>query len=199
MTRLALVGGVLVILACQSKSESPPPGASTPPPEAKPAKSPDAIQGSGGEPACRAAASQERPTVRWAADTALRADLNYDGAPDAVFWGPEGDSLFVVGIVECVPGRAGRVWLFPIPARKVFGTTNLEISVVNPAFGQGYFAENCLGAETTADCRHLGELNTRLQSAYDRGGRGLQIGVPDIDNYHLYWDAAGNQFVTWRP
>lgn len=147
---------------------------------------------------CRAAAVQANPNVRWSGEPALQADLNYDGGPDLVVWGTDGDSLFVFSIVECAGQQPGKIWSFPLRARAAFGTVELGVSLVNPAFGEGYFRENCMGAETTSQCRQLATLNTRLEAAYQQGGRGLMVGVPDRHNVHLYWDSETNQFVMWR-
>src|SRR5258705_155717 len=92
------------------------------------------------------AAIEQAPNVRWVADMSLSADLTYDGAAERVYWGTGGDTAFVVAIVECAEGKPGRVWAFPLRARAMYGTTDLEISLVNPAFGRGFFAENCLEA-----------------------------------------------------
>jgi hypothetical protein len=86
--------------------------------------------------ACRSAAGNERPAVRWAKDTSFHADLNYDQASDLVVWGTEGDSVFVVSIIECAQGRPGRVWFVPL-RRAVWGTLDIDVSLVNPAFGRG--------------------------------------------------------------
>ena len=149
--------------------------------------------------ACRAAAARENPMVRWALDTALIADLNYDGSPELVVWGNEGDSLFVFSIVECSGNRSGHVWSMPLRAMAAFGTTNLDVELENPAMGEGYFQENCLGAETTSECRHLRKVDKELEVAYSRGGRGLSVGVEDRDHVHIYWDPESKGFVSWRP
>jgi hypothetical protein len=149
--------------------------------------------------ACRDTAAREEPAVHWAADTALTADLNYDGAPELVVWGSEGDSLFVFTVVECSGSRPGRVWSFPLNAFKVFGTTNLDIALTDPAPGEGYLAENCVATDTTAECQHLRTINPVLEAAYARGARGLSVGVVDRDHVHIYWDPEQHEFVTWRP
>jgi hypothetical protein len=149
--------------------------------------------------ACRGAAARNNPLVRWASDTALTADLNYDGAPELVVWGNEGDSLFVFSIVECSGNKSGHVWSMPLRAKAAFGTTNLDVALEDPAFGEGYFQENCLGAETTSECRHLRKIDKELEAAYSRGGRGLSVGVEDRDHVHIYWDPDSKGFVSWRP
>jgi len=197
--RAVCVGLTLAALAsfgCKSKPEAPQKALQK---ESVPPASVPVVQTVSGDAECRGAANEKEPNVRWVADTSLSADLTYDGAADRVYWGTGGDTAFVVAIVECAEGKAGRMWMFPLRARAMYGTTDLEIALVNPAFGHGYFAENCLGAESTANCRQLGELNTRLEAAYQRGGRGLQIGIPDRDNVHVYWDSVADKFVTWRP
>jgi len=146
--------------------------------------------------ACSSAAGNERPTVRWAKDTSFHADMNYDKAPDLVVWGTEGDSVFVVSIIECAEGRPGRIWNVPL-RRAVWGTLDIEVSLVNPAFGRGYLEENCMGAESTPECQQLAALETRLEAAYEAGGRGLQIGVPDRHNLHVYWDSDSTKFIMW--
>src|SRR5258705_7172627 len=88
---------------------------------------------------CRGAAIEQAPNVHWVADRSLSADLTYDGAAERVYWGTGGDTAFVVAIVECAEGKPGRVWAFPLRGRAMFGTTDLEIFLVNPAFGQGCF------------------------------------------------------------
>jgi hypothetical protein len=54
-----------------------------------------------------------------------------------------------------------------------------------------------MGAETTPECQHLAALETRLEAAFEGGGRGLQIGVPDRHNLHVYWDSDSTKFVMW--
>jgi hypothetical protein len=149
--------------------------------------------------ACRAAAARDNPLVRWASDTGLTADLNYDGSPELVVWGNEGDSLFVFSIVECSGNKSGHVWSMPLRAMAAFGTTNLDIALENPALGEGYFTENCMGAETTSECRHLRNIDKELEAAYSRGSRGLSVGVEDRDHVHIYWDPESKGFVSWRP
>ena len=149
--------------------------------------------------ACRAAAARKNPLVRWASDTALTADLNYDGSSELVVWGNEGDSLFVFSIVECSGNKSGKVWSMPLRAMAAFGTTNLDVALEDPALGEGYFAENCMGAETTSECRHLRKIDKELEAAYSRGGRGLSVGVEDRDHVHIYWDPESKGFVSWRP
>lgn len=148
---------------------------------------------------CREAAARDNPRVRWASDTALTADLNYDGSPELVVWGNEGDSLFVFSIVECSGSQSGQVWSMPLRALAAFGTINLEVALENPALGEGYFNENCMGAETTSECRHLSKIDKELEAAYSRGGRGLSVGVVDRDHVHIYWDPDSKGFVSWRP
>jgi hypothetical protein len=147
---------------------------------------------------CREAAAHDNPQVRWAADTALTADLNYDGSPELIVWGKEGDSLFVFSIVECSGNRSGRVWSMPLRPLAAFGTTDLEIALEDPALGEGYLNENCMGTETTTECRHLFKIEKELQAAYLRGGRGLSVGVEDRDHVHVYWDPDSKGFVSWR-
>jgi hypothetical protein len=148
---------------------------------------------------CREAAARKNPNVRWASDTALTADLNYDGLPELVVWGTEGDSLFVFSMVECSGNKSGRVWSMPLRALAAFGTTDLEVALEDPALGEGYLNENCMGAETTTECRHLFKINKDLEAAYLRGGRGLSVGVEDRDHVHIYWDPDSKGFVSWRP
>jgi hypothetical protein len=149
--------------------------------------------------ACRAAAARDNPMVRWASDTALTADLNYDGSPELIVWGTEGDSLFVLSMVECSGNKAGEVWSMPLRAMAAFGTTKLDVALENPALGKGYFQENCMGAETTIECQHLLKIDKELEDAYSRGGRGLSVGVEDRDHVHIYWDPESKGFVSWRP
>ena len=148
---------------------------------------------------CRAAAARDKPKVRWAPDTALTADLNYDGQPELVVWGTESDSIFVISMVECSGGKSGRVWSMALRALAVFGTTDVEVALENPALGEGYLSETCMGAETTSDCRHLFKIDKELEAAYSRGGRGLAVGVEDRDHVHIYWDPDTKGFVSWRP
>ena len=149
--------------------------------------------------ACRDTAARAITGVRWASDTALTADLNYDSSPELVVWGSEGDSVFVLAVVECAGSRPGRVWSFPLNALKVFGTTNLEVALEDPAPGEAYLSENCIATDTTAECRHLRKINPELEAAGARGGRGLSVGVEDQDHVHIYWDPEQRQFVSWRP
>ena len=149
--------------------------------------------------ACRDTAARAEPAVHWAADTALTADLTYDGAPELVVWGTEGDSLFVFTVVECAGVRPGRVWSFPLSASKMFGTTNLNIELTDPAPGEGYLGENCIATDTTAECQHLRNINPVLEAAYARGSRGLSVGIEDRDHVHVYWDPEQHEFVSWRP
>jgi hypothetical protein len=149
--------------------------------------------------ACRDTVARENPKVRWAADTALAADLNYDGAPELVVWGTEADSLFVVAIVGCSGILPGHVWIFPLNALKDFGTRNLDVALTNPAPGQGYLDENCGQTDTTAACRHSRKIEPELEAAYSRGAHGLSIGIADRDRVHVYWDPDFGQFVSWRP
>jgi len=148
--------------------------------------------------ACREAASQHNPKVQWVSDTALTADLNYDGSPELVVWGTEGDSLFVFSIVEC-SGKPGKVWSMPLRALAAFGTTHLDVALEDPALGEGYLNENCMGTQTTTECRHLFKIDKELEAAYRRGGRGLSVGVEDRDHVHIYWDPDSKGFVSWRP
>jgi hypothetical protein len=133
------------------------------------------------------------------ADTALAADLNYDGAPELVIWGTEADSLFVVAIVGCSGILPGRVWTFPLNALKDFGTRNLDVALTDPAPGQGYLDENCVRTDTTAECRHMRKIEPELEAAGSHGARGLSIGVVDRDHAHVYWDPDTGGFVSWRP
>lgn len=148
---------------------------------------------------CRGAAARDNPAVRWASDTALVADLTYDGLPELVVWGNEGDSLFVFSIVECSGDRPGHVWSMPLRALAAFGTTNLEVKLEDPALGEGYLNENCMGTETTTECRHLFKIDKELKAAYSRGGRGLSVGVENRDHVHVYWDPDLKRFVSWTP
>ena len=149
--------------------------------------------------ACRDTAARENANVRWAADTALAADLNYDGAPELIVWGTEEDSLFVVAIVGCSGIGPGQIWLFPINALEAFGTRNLSVALTDPALGQGYLDENCIRTDTTAECRHLRKIDPELEAAHLRGGRGLSIGIEDRDHVYVYWDPDFAKFVSWRP
>ena len=149
--------------------------------------------------ACRDTAARENPKVQWVADTALAADLNYDGAPELVVWGTEGDSLFVVAIVGCSGILPGHVWIFPLNALKGFGTRNLDVALTDPAPGQGYLDENCVRTDTTAECRHLRKIEPELEAAGSRGARGLSIGIDDRDHVYVYWDPDLGEFVSWRP
>ena len=191
MTRRTLLGLSLAVGIAACGKSKPAPGAEVSSSPTPPTQTPTS------EAACRASATQANASVHWVTDTALNADLNYDGGLELVVWGTEGDSLFVFAIVECAGQGPGRVWSFPIRALAAFGTVDLSVSLVNPAFGEGYLIENCMGAETTSGCRHLAALDKRLAAAYQRGGRGLMVGVPDQHNVHLYWDSESNQFVTW--
>jgi hypothetical protein len=157
------------------------------------------VSGAGLVTACREAAAREHPGVHWTSDTALTADLNYDGLPELVVWGAEGDSLFVFSMVECSGNKPGRVWSMPLRALAAFGTTDLEVALEDPALGDGYLNENCMGTETTTECRHLFTIDKELEAAYLRGGRGLSVGVEDRDHVHIYWDPESKGFVSWRP
>jgi hypothetical protein len=149
--------------------------------------------------ACRAAAARDNPKVHWVSDSALTGDLNYDGSPELVVWGNEGNRVVVIAIVECSGARPGRMWRFPLAAMEMFGTRDLEVTLDNPSLGEGYLQENCMGAETTAECRHLYKIDKELEAAYSRGGRGLRIGVEDRDHVYVYWDPDLSRFVSWRP
>jgi len=149
--------------------------------------------------ACRDTIARENPTVRWAADTALAADLTYDGAPELVVWGTESDSLFVVAIIGCSGVDPGRKWVFPLNALEDFGTRNVHVALTDPAPGQGYLDETCVSTDTTAECQHLRKIEPELEAAYSRGGRGLSIGVEDRDHVYVYWDPDFARFVSWRP
>jgi hypothetical protein len=149
--------------------------------------------------ACRDTVARENPMVRWVADTALAADLNYDGAPELVVWGTEGDSVFVVAIVGCSGILPGQVWTFPLNALKGFGTTTLDVALTSPAPGQGYLDENCVRTDTTAECQHSRKIEPELEAAGSRGARGLSIGVDGRDHVHVYWDPDTGGFVSWRP
>jgi hypothetical protein len=87
----------------------------------------------------------------------------------------------------------------PLRALAAFGTTDLEVTLEDPALGEGYLNENCMGAETTTECRHLFKIDKELEAAYLRGGRGLSVGVEDRDHVHIYWDPDSKGFVSWRP
>jgi hypothetical protein len=115
------------------------------------------------------------------------------------FWGTEGDSLFVFAVVECAASHPGRVWTFPLQAFEVFGTTNLDITLTDPAPGEAYLAENCIATDTTAECQHLRKINPILEAAYERGARGLRVGIEDRDHAYFYWDPELHGFVSWRP
>jgi hypothetical protein len=149
--------------------------------------------------ACRDTVARDNPTVRWVPDTALSADLNYDGSSELVVWGSEADSLFVLAIVECSGNRPGRVWTFPFNALGLFGTRELTITLGDPTLGEGYLDENCIRTDTTSECRHLRKIDPQLAAAYSRGGRGLSIGIEDRDHLYLYWDPEFAKFVSWRP
>lgn len=199
---LSALGVALVLVACEGKPAPESNAGAAQPLDTSATTSTQIDAAPTGQPSitaevCQAAAATARPSVRWAASPGLTADLNYDGSSDLAVWGTEGDSLFVLAIVECGARQSGRVWWMPLRARQAFGTLDLDVSLVNPAFGSGYLQENCMGAETTSECRQLAALNTRLEAAYARGGRGLQIGVPDQHNVHLYWDSDSTRFVMW--
>jgi hypothetical protein len=149
--------------------------------------------------ACRGTAARANPSVHWVSDSTLTADLTYDASPELVVWGAEGDSLFVLAIVECSGSRPGRVWTFPMNALKAFGTTDLNVALTDPAPGQGYLDENCIRTDTTAECRHMRKIEPQLEAAYSRGGRGLSIGIEDRDHVYIYWDPEFSRFVSWRP
>jgi hypothetical protein len=149
--------------------------------------------------ACRDTAARANASVRWVSDTSVTADLTYDASPELIVWGTEGDSLFVLAIVECSGSRPGRVWTFPMNALKAFGTTDLNVALIDPAPGQGYLDENCIRTDTTAECRHLRKIEPELEAAYSRGGRGLSIGIEDRDHVYIYWDPEFSRFVSWRP
>lgn len=195
---MRLLGLVVVfgVLSCQEKP-APASDEPSPPPSNAPPATARRIESAPNDAPCRAAATAARPGVRWTSDFGLNGDLNFDGAEDLVVWGTEDDSLFVVSIVECPQRKPGRVWIIPLRARPAFGTLDLDVSLVSPAFGQGFLEENCMGAETTAECRQLAALNARLEAAHQRGGRGLQIGVPDRHSIHLHWDSDSSRFVMW--
>jgi hypothetical protein len=148
---------------------------------------------------CRAAAAHGNPKVRWRSDIALSADMTYDGKPEIVVWGNEGDSVFVLSIVECSGTRPGQVWSMPLDALKMFGSRDLDLAFENPSLGEGYLSENCMGAEKTVECLHLYKIDRELEAAYSRGGRGLSVGVEDRDHVHIYWDPGQARFVSWRP
>ena len=149
--------------------------------------------------ACRDTAARENANVRWVSDTSITADLTYDASPELIVWGTEGDSIFVVAIVECSGSHPGRVWSFPLNALKVFGTVDLNVAVTDPAPGQGYLEENCIRTDTTAECRHLRKIEPELEGASSRGGRGLSIGIEDRDHLYVHWDPEFAKFVSWRP
>jgi len=149
--------------------------------------------------ACRDTAARENPAVRWVADTALAADLNYDGAPELVIWGTEADSTFVVAVIGCSGILPGQVWTFPLDALRVFGTRNPDVALTDPAPGQGYLDEDCVRTDTTAECRHMRKIEPAIEAAGSRGARGLSIGVDDQDHVHVYWDPDTGGFVSWRP
>jgi hypothetical protein len=133
------------------------------------------------------------------ADTALVADLNYDGAPELVIWGTEADSIFVVAIVGCSGILPGQVWTFPLNALGIFGTRNLNVVLTDPAPGQGYLNENCIRTDTTAECRHMRKIEPELEAAGARGAHGLSIGIADRDHVYVYWDPDLGRFASWRP
>jgi hypothetical protein len=149
--------------------------------------------------ACRDTAARANESVRWVSDTSVTADLTYDASPELIVWGTEGDSLFVLAIVECSGRRPGRVWTFPMNALKAFGTTDLNVALTDPAPGQGYLDENCIRTDTTAECRHMRKIEPELEAAYSRGARGLSIGIEDRDHVYIYWDPEFSRFVSWRP
>jgi hypothetical protein len=149
--------------------------------------------------ACRESAARENPKVRWVQDTALTADLNYDGSPELVVWGTESDSLFVLSMVECSGRHPGRVWTFPLNAIGDFGSRDLSVALTDPSPGKGYLDENCIQTDTTSECRHLRKIDPQLEAAYSRGGRGLSIGIEDRDHVYVYWDPEFAKFVSWRP
>jgi hypothetical protein len=149
--------------------------------------------------ACRDTVARKNPKVSWTADTALAADLTYDGAPELVVWGTESDSLFVVAIIGCAGVDPGRSWIFPLNALKDFGTRNLQVALTDPAPGRGYLDEKCVSTDTTAECQHLRKIEPELEDAGSRGGRGLSIGIEDRDHVYAYWDPDSARFVSWRP
>jgi hypothetical protein len=149
--------------------------------------------------ACRDTAARASPKVQWATDTSLTADLTYDGSPELVVWGADGDSAFIVSIVECSGNRPGRVWSLPLNTPQHFGTNQLEVALTDPSFGDAYFAENCIKTDTTAECAHLRKIESELKSAYAKGGRGLSVGVQDRDHIYVYWDPELAKFASWTP
>jgi len=182
--------------ACAKSSDRPieTASSSTVPQTAKSVPSPAQLMA-----ACRDTAARANANVRWVSDTSVTADVTYDGSPELTVWGTEGDSIFVLAIIECSGNRPGRVWTFPMNALKAFGTTDLNVALTNPAPGQGYLDENCIRTDTTAECRHMRKIEPELETAYLRGGRGLSIGVEDRDHVYIYWDPEFSRFVSWSP
>jgi hypothetical protein len=154
--------------------------------------------------ACRASLRNANDSVRWLTADGLVADVTYDGVTEVILWGVD-DGRLVVGIVECSAGNPGRSWWLDWAAG--FGSETdtvppLEVTLENPSFGtlkDGWLWETCMGAETTEECQRLARLSARLQEAFESGGRGLRVGVPDRDGIHVYWDEARQRFESWTP
>jgi hypothetical protein len=186
--RLLLGATGAVLLACAAEDRSPAAAADT----ARRLHAPVAVRAS-----CQDTSRTLYPSVRWTTADGLRADLDYDGEQDVVMWGHAADTTFLLTIARCNGERARDVWSFPTE-RGLFDTVNLEVATEDPSRGEGYFAENCLGAESP-ECVYLKHLDSALSAAYARGGVGLSIGVPDRDHIHIYWEADSARFATWRP
>ena len=145
---------------------------------------------------CRDTAIARYPGVDW--DSAgLSVDLTFDGQAELVLRGRTDSSVAVV-IVECIDGKAGRDWKYEVGP--MCGSWNIHVTVHETGFGEGYFLEQCLGIETSAECAALRGLMQRLDSAKARRPetRAIRIGPADCDGFHVYWDPADKSFHVWR-
>jgi hypothetical protein len=146
---------------------------------------------------CRDFVLAQNPHVQWTSERRLTADLTFDGSPEFALWGVAGDTTVLV-IVDCKGGTPGRSWRFPFRFQAICGSAHVDAELENPAFGEGYLLEQCLGAEKSPECVELAALDKRLQAGHEAGGWGLRLGIPDCDGVHLYWDEKAEDFRTWR-
>jgi hypothetical protein len=116
------------------------------------------------------------PAVAWQAGSLVRGDLDGDGAADYALAGRKGE-LFVVGLLQGPPAKAGRHWTLEFP----IGGDDQD-ALCSPAARLRLEELEAVPPEATPP----------------PGKRGLALHDERCDAFHIYWDPAKQSFAYWR-